>query len=211
MTIFNDIAEALQNGDQQAVRDLTRKALDDGSKPADILSSGLIAGMDIIGEQFKNGDIFIPNVLIAARAMHTGLDILKPILAETGSKPVGRFVIGTVLGDHHDIGKNLVCMLMQGKGFEVVDLGTNVSPDKFVESVKDNEINILGMSALLSTTMSQMKDTIDKLETAGLRDKIKIMVGGGPLTQSFADEIGADGYAPDAASAAEKALELAAC
>jgi 5-methyltetrahydrofolate--homocysteine methyltransferase len=208
MLIYSELANALSEGNSIKVQDLTAQALQEGTAPDLILNKGLFAGMDIVGAKFKNGDIFIPHVLIAARAMHAGMDILKPHLIRTGAKPAGRFIIGTVQGDHHDIGKNLVAMMLQGKGFEVIDLGVNVPTEIFVQSVRNNDANILGMSALLSTTLSFMKETIDAIKAAGLRDKIKIMVGGGPVTQAFADNIGADGYAQDATKAAENALAL---
>jgi len=208
MLIFAELAKALSVGDSNLVQQLTNQALQEGMEPDLILKKGLFAGMDIVGEKFKNGDIFIPHVLIAARAMHAGMDILKPHLIKTGARSAGKFIIGTVQGDHHDIGKNLVAMMLQGKGFEVIDLGVNVQTDTFVKCVRDNDANILGMSALLSTTLPFMKETIDAIRAAGLRDKIKIMVGGGPVTQSFADEIGADGFGQDATEAAENALVL---
>lgn len=208
MLIFAELAKALSEGNSNLVQQLTSQTLQKGMAPDLILKKGLFAGMDIVGEKFKNGDIFIPHVLIAARAMHAGMDILKPHLIKSGARPAGKFIIGTVQGDHHDIGKNLVAMMLQGKGFEVIDLGVNVQTDTFVQSVRDNDANILGMSALLSTTLPFMKETIDALNAAGLRDKIKIMVGGGPVTQAFADEIGADGFGQDATEAAENALAL---
>lgn len=208
MTTMIKLAQALEAGDRNQVRDLTAQALRDGLAPADILKQGLFAGMDVVGAKFRDGEVFIPHVLVAARAMHAGLDILKPHLAQTGAKPAGKFLIGTVQGDHHDIGKNLVAMMLQGKGFEVIDLGINVPTEKFVQSVREHHPDILGMSALLSTTLPFMQATITALENAGLRDKVKIMVGGGPVTQAYADKIGADGFGPDATAAAETALAL---
>jgi 5-methyltetrahydrofolate--homocysteine methyltransferase len=208
MLILEELAKVLSEGDSNQVKDFTARAIDQGTAPEIILKKGLFAGMDIVGAKFKNGDIFIPHVLIAARAMHAGMDMLKPHLIRTGAKPAGKFIIGTVQGDHHDIGKNLVAMMLQGKGFEVIDLGVNVPTETFVQSVRFNGANILGMSALLSTTLPFMKETIDAIKAAGLRDKIKIMVGGGPVTNEFADKIGADGYAQDATVAAENALAL---
>lgn len=208
MPIIAELVKALSEGTSNLVQHLTAKALQEGMDPELILKKGLFAGMDIVGEKFKNGEIFIPHVLIAARAMHAGMDILKPLLVKTGARPAGKFIIGTVQGDHHDIGKNLVSMMLQGKGFEVIDLGVDVQTDTFVQSVRNSDANILGMSALLSTTLPFMKETIDAIKTAGLRAKVKIMVGGGPVTQAFADEIGADGFAQDATEAAENALRL---
>jgi len=161
--------------------------------------------MSIIGEKFKKNEVYVPEVLIAARAMHAGMDVLKPKLIESGVKNIGKIVMGTVQGDLHDIGKNLVEMMLEGAGFEVIDLGTDVSADKFIEAVKEHQSNIMGMSALLTTTMINMVEVIKALDVAGLRDKVKIMIGGAPITQNYADQIGADGYSPDAASAVDKA------
>jgi len=161
--------------------------------------------MSIIGEKFKKNEVYVPEVLIAARAMHAGMDVLKPKLIESGVKNIGKIVMGTVQGDLHDIGKNLVEMMLEGAGFEVIDLGTDVSADKFIEAVKEHQPNIIGMSALLTTTMVNMVEVIKALDVAGLRDKVKIMIGGAPITQNYADQIGADGYSPDAASAVDKA------
>ncbi len=207
MADISALAENLINGKAQEVAELTRKALDDGVPPGEILNGGLIKGMGVVGERFKNNEFYVPEVLIAARAMHAGMDILKPALAESGVKPIGRVLLGTVKGDLHDIGKNLVAMMLEGAGFEVIDLGIDVPPEKFVEAVKAGG-DVIAMSALLTTTMTAMKTTLDALEEAGVKDKIKIMIGGAPVTQNYADEIGADGYARDAASAADKAKEL---
>lgn len=207
MEILKNLSEALQRGDREGVRSLTQEALESKLSPSRILKEGLIAGMDVTGEKFRRGEIYIPEVLIIARAMHSGLDILKPALAERGAQPVGKFIIGTVRGDYHDIGKNLVIMMLQGKGFEVVDLGMDVPPERFVDAAQSSEVNIIGMSALLSTTRPSMKETIDALKDAGLRE-VKVMVGGGAVTQRFADEIGADAFGQDAATAAELAIAL---
>lgn len=207
MADISALAENLINGKAQEVAELTRKALDDGVPPGEILNGGLIKGMGVVGERFKNNEFYVPEVLIAARAMHAGMDILKPALAESGVQPIGRVLLGTVKGDLHDIGKNLVAMMLEGAGFEVIDLGIDVPPEKFVEAVKAGG-DVIAMSALLTTTMTAMKTTLDALEEAGVKDKIKIMIGGAPVTQNYADEIGADGYARDAASAADKAKEL---
>jgi 5-methyltetrahydrofolate--homocysteine methyltransferase len=191
MADLSALAESLINGKADDVRKLTQEALDGGVSPAEVLNDGLIKGMGVVGERFKNNEFYVPEVLIAARAMHAGMDILKPVLAESGVEPIGKVLLGTVKGDLHDIGKNLVAMMLEGAGFEVVDLGIDVSPEKFVEAVKEGG-DIVAMSALLTTTMTAMKTTL----------------GGAPVTQNYADEIGADGYARDAASAADKAKEL---
>ena len=205
MVDLNKVSEALQRGDAEKVGELVKKALEEKLTPKDILENGLIKGMDIIGAKFKKNEVYVPEVLIAARAMHAGMDLLRPKLVETGVKSIGKVAIGTVKGDLHDIGKNLVKMMLEGAGFEVIDLGTDVSVDKFVEVVKVHQPNIVGMSALLTTTMVNMPEVIKALETAGLRDKVKIMIGGAPITQNYADQIGADSYSPDAASAVDSA------
>ncbi len=205
MVNLNGISESLQRGDAEKVEELVKQALEENLLPKDILENGLIKGMDVIGAKFKKNEVYVPEVLIAARAMHAGMDILRPKLAETGVKNIGKVAIGTVKGDLHDIGKNLVKMMLEGAGFEVIDLGTDVTTDKFVEVVKEHKPNIIGMSALLTTTMVNMVEVIKALDVAGLRDKVKIMVGGAPITQNYADQIGADGYSPDAASAVDKA------
>ena len=205
MVNLNNISEALQSGRAEKVRELVKQALNEDIIPKKILEEGLIRGMSIIGEKFKKNEVYVPEVLIAARAMHAGMDVLKPKLIETGVKNIGKVVMGTVTGDLHDIGKNLVKMMLEGAGFEVVDLGVDVSAEKFVEAVKEHQPNIIGMSALLTTTMINMPEVIKALEVAGLKDKVKIMIGGAPITQNYADQIGADGYSPDAASAVDKA------
>ncbi len=205
MVNLDDISKALQGGDAEKVSELVRRALQEDIVPKKILEEGLIHGMSIIGEKFKKNEVYVPEVLIAARAMHAGMDVLKPKLTETGVKNIGKVVMGTVKGDLHDIGKNLVKMMLEGAGFEVIDLGVDVSEEKFVEAVKAHQPNIVGMSALLTTTMVNMPEVIKALEAAGLRDKVRVMVGGAPITQNYADQIGADGYSPDAASAADKA------
>ena len=196
---------ALSEGKVDEVKQLTQGALNSGESAERVLKEGLIQGMERIGARFKNGEIYIPEVLIAARAMHAGLAVLKPVLSKSSTAMTGKVVIGTVKGDLHDIGKNLVAMMLEGGGFEVTDLGTDVSPEKFVESLKQSQAQIVGMSALLTTTMGQMKATIQALETAGLRNEVKVLVGGAPVTERFAREVGADGYAPDAASAVDLA------
>ena len=205
MVNLNGVSEALQRGKADKVSKLVKQALNEGITPKNILEEGLIHGMSIIGKKFKKNEVYVPEVLIAARAMHAGMDVLKPKLIETGVKNIGKVVMGTVQGDLHDIGKNLVEMMLEGAGFEVIDLGTDISTDKFVEAVKEHKPNIIGMSALLTTTMVNMVGVIKALDVAGLRDKVKIMVGGAPITQNYADQIGADGYSPDASSAVDKA------
>ncbi len=206
--LMNEIAQALYNGEAEKVAELTRKALEQGLSPEEILNKGLIAGMDKVGRDFRDGILFVPEVLIAANAMKAGMQILRPLLTESAISGLGTFVIGTVKGDLHDIGKNLVAMMMEGAGFKVVDLGVDTPPEKFIEAIKNHNPQILGMSALLTTTMVEMKKVIEALREAGLRDKVKVMVGGAPVTQEYADEIGADGYAPNASLAVEKAKEL---
>lgn len=211
MADFRAIADALKAGNAPKVKEMVEAALAEGVNPEDIVNKALIVGMSEVGELFKNNEIYVPEVLIAARAMYAGLNILKPLLAERDVKPIGKVVIGTVKGDLHDIGKNLVAMMLEGAGFEVTDLGIDVSPEKFVNAAKAAGPGcIVAMSALLTTTMPAMKDTIEALKAAGIRDQVKVMVGGAPVTQKFADEIGADGYAPDAASAADLAKTLVA-
>ncbi|MGE5528529.1 MAG: corrinoid protein [Patescibacteria group bacterium] len=208
MADLKALAEALIAGNAPKVKEITEAAIAEGLHPATIVNEGLIAGMSVIGQRFKNNEIYVPEVLIAARAMHAGLNLLKPLLAEKKVQPLARIALGTVKGDLHDIGKNLVGMMLEGAGFEVIDLGIDVSPDKFVEAIKTQRPSHLAMSALLTTTMPSMKDTIEALKAAGLRDKVKVMIGGAPVTQNYADQIGADGYAPDAASAVELAKSL---
>jgi 5-methyltetrahydrofolate--homocysteine methyltransferase len=206
--ILQNIASNLYNGEDETVAELVQEALDQGMQPAEILSGGLIAGMDEVGKDFKAGDLFVPEVLIAARAMHAGMGVLRPLLAEIDAVSAGKCIIGTVAGDLHDIGKNLVKMMLEGAGFEMVDLGTDVDAAAFVEAVQEHQPSVVGMSALLTTTMVNMKATIEALEEAGLREGIKIMVGGAPVTAAFAEEIGADAYAPDAATAVEVARQF---
>ncbi len=208
MAILEELADNIIKGQAPKVEELTQKALDDGANPEKVLQEGLIAGMNVVGTKFKANEFYVPEVLIAARAMKADMKILRPKLADSGVEPVGRFVIGTVKGDLHDIGKNLVSMMMEGAGFEVIDLGVDVSPEKFVAAVEENKAHFLGLSALLTTTMVNMQGTIDALKSGGLRDNVKVVVGGAPLTQKFADDIGADGYAPDAASAVDIIKEM---
>jgi len=198
--------KALSEGKMEEVKNLTQKALDRGEKAEDILSQGLIKAMDQIGVKFKNNEIYIPEVLIAARAMHAGLGVLKPILAKSTTSNTAKIVLGTVKGDLHDIGKNLVAMMMEGAGFEVIDLGIDVPSEKFIQTAKEHGAKIIGMSALLTTTMMQMKATVEMVKSGGMG--VKMIVGGAPLTAEFARQIGADGYAADAASAVGLVKEL---
>ncbi len=205
MARFEEISALLQRGKAKDLAALVSDELADGVAPKDVLTEGLIKGMGIVGAKFKNNEIFVPEVLIAARAMNAALAVLKPALAETGVEPIGTAIICTVKGDMHDIGKNLVKMMIEGTGIRVVDLGVDCSADKVVDAVKAENADIVCLSSLLTTTMLYQKDVIDALKEAGLRDKVKVMVGGAPVTREFADEIGADAYTPDAASAAETA------
>jgi 5-methyltetrahydrofolate--homocysteine methyltransferase len=202
------IYQAVMEGDADGASSQVQAALDAGLPPSDILNHGCIAAMGEVGRLFEEGEMFVPEMLIAARAMQAGMNILKPHLAEDEISSAGKVVLGTVAGDLHDIGKNLVGMMMEGAGFEVVDLGTDVSADDFVSAVKEHNPDLVGMSALLTTTMPSMTATVEALTEAGLRDSVKMLIGGAPVTQAFADEIGADGFAPDASSATRKAREL---
>lgn len=205
MADLNALSDAIIKGDQKTAVDITKAALEEGIAPATVLD-GLIAGMDVIGVRFKANEVYIPEVLIAARAMKMAMEILEPKLAEAGVEPVGKALIGTVQGDLHDIGKNLVAMMLKGAGFEVTDVGVDIAPDVFVEKAKECGAQIVGMSSLLTTTMPAMEKTVAAIKEAGLA--VKTMIGGAPVTQDYADKIGADGYAPDAASAVDKAKEL---
>jgi 5-methyltetrahydrofolate--homocysteine methyltransferase len=202
------IIDALVGCDEPKVLDLVQNALDEGVAAKEILNQGLIAGMDIVGEKMENGDMFIPEVLMAAKVMSAAVVILKPLLAAEDMSAMGRVIIGTVKGDLHDIGKNLVAMMLESAGFEVYNLGVDISPDKFVSEVNEKNANMVCLSALLTTTMPMMKQTIDAVVESGLRDRVKIMVGGAPVTKNYANEIGADGYAPDAGSATKLAKTL---
>ncbi|MGC8833433.1 MAG: corrinoid protein [Armatimonadota bacterium] len=205
---LSELSQAVINGQKAKAEELTRKALEEGVSPVTIINEALVPGMAVVGEKFKNNEFYIPEVLVAARAMNAAMAIVKPLIVGDQLKPLGKVVIGTVRGDLHDIGKNLVMMMLEGAGFEIVDLGVDVAPEKFVEAAKTNSADVVAMSALLTTTMPAMKDTIAALEESGLRDKVKVIIGGAPVTQSYADSIGADGYAPDAASAVDKVKEL---
>jgi 5-methyltetrahydrofolate--homocysteine methyltransferase len=205
MADFAKISELLQKGKAKDVEALVKQAIDENVPPGDILSKGLIAGMSVVGEKFKKNQVYVPEVLIAARAMNTGLKVLEPVLAKAGVKPLGVVAVGTVKNDLHDIGKNLVIMMLKGAGFQVMDLGIDVPPEKFVKAAQDGA-QVIGLSALLTTTMPQMKTVIDALKAASVTSKT--MIGGAPVTQAYADEIGANGYAPDAASAVDVAKKL---
>lgn len=207
MAIIEEISEYLQKGRAKNVKALVQQALDEGIDAKTILDEGLLSGMMTVGAKFKRNEVFVPEVLVAARAMNAGMAILEPRLVEIGNEPVGRAVIGTVKGDLHDIGKNLVAMMLKGAGFEVCDLGVDVEPEAYLAKAEEIGADIIGMSALLTTTMPGMKDLIDLLEEKGLRDKYIVMIGGAPVNESFAQEIGADYYTPDAASAAETARD----
>ena len=208
MAILNDISENLQKGKAKIVKELVTQAVEEGISPELILNEGLLAGMNVVGEKFKNNEIYVPEVLVAARAMNMGTQILKPLLAANGVTANGKVCIGTVQGDLHDIGKNLVKMMMEGKGLEVVDLGTDVSPETFVQTAIEQNCQVICCSALLTTTMSVMEDVVKKAEEAGIRDKVKIMIGGAPVSEDYCKKIGADCYTVDAASAADAAVEF---
>ena len=208
MADFRLIADTLKAGNAPKVKELVQAAIAEGVDPSAIVNNALIIGMGEIGVLFKNNEVYVPEVLIAARAMHAGLNVLKPLLVEQDIQPIGTVALGTVKGDLHDIGKNLVGMMLEGAGLKVLDLGIDVSPEKFIEAIKNNKVDVIALSALLTTTMPGMKDTIEAIKAAGLRDTVKIMIGGAPVTQNYADEIGADGYAADAASAADVAKEF---
>ena len=208
MDTIKKIKKNLLDFQIEAVGSLTREALNQGINPKDILHQGLIAGMNEIGEQFKEAEIFIPQVLLAAKAMNTALEILEPVLAGTDREPAARVVLGTVQQDVHDIGKNLVGIMLKGSGFEVYDIGTNVPSEKFVEAARQHEARLICMSSLLTTSMPSMKACVDAIKSSGIKDNVKTMIGGAVVTQRYADEIGADGYAPDAGSAVGKAKEL---
>ena len=205
---LQEISLKLQAGKAKEVKALVQQAIDEGISAKDILEKGLLSGMNVIGEKFKNNEVFVPEVLLAARCMNKGAELLKPLLAEEGVKATGKVCIGTVKGDLHDIGKNLVRMMLEGKGLEVIDLGTDVDPEVFVQTAKDEGCQIVCCSALLTTTMGVMGDVVKAFEAAGLRDQVKIMIGGAPVSQAFCDQISADAYTPDAASCADKAVCL---
>ena len=208
MSLLNEISENLQKGKAKIVKELVQQAIDAGIPAQEILEQGLLSGMNVIGEKFKKNEVFVPEVLVTARAMNQGAALLKPFLSESGVESVGKVCIGTVKGDLHDIGKNLVKMMMEGKGLEVIDLGTDVAPETYVKTAMEQNCQIICCSALLTTTMPVMGEVVKEAEKAGIRDKVKIMVGGAPVTESFCEQIGADKYTTDAASAADAAVEF---
>ncbi|MBR5514826.1 MAG: corrinoid protein [Clostridia bacterium] len=208
MSIICEISEKMQAGKAKDVKLLVAQALEEGHSAKEILEDALLAGMSVVGEKFKNNEVYVPEVLVAARAMKKGVEVIKPLLVSDEVKPSGKVVIGTVAGDMHDIGKNLVAMMLEGKGLEVIDLGVDVAVEDFVKTAIEEDCKVICLSALLTTTMGVMKDVITACEEAGIRDKVKIMIGGAPITQAFCDEIGADCFTPDAATAADAALEF---
>ena len=208
MTKYQDLADAIIRGDNVTSKEIAQKLVDQGVEPVEILNEGLLPGMSVVGKKFKANEMYIPEVLIAARAMNAAMDVLKPLLTETGVPTKGTLILGTVQGDLHDIGKNLVRMMLEGAGFTVIDLGVDIPPEKFVEEIKKNKAQLLGLSALLTTTMPGMKDVIDAVKANEEVKDTRIMVGGAPLTQEYADSIGADGYAPDASGAVDLAKQL---
>ena len=208
MALYEDLKVAVIDMEVERAVELTKKALDEGKKAEDIMNSSLVLAMDIVGEQYDKGEKYVPEMLLSAKAMKAAMGLLRPLLVESGVEMKGKIAIGTVEGDLHDIGQNLVSMMLEGAGFEVINLGAETPADTFVESVKENKPDIVGMSALLTTTMLHMPEVIDALKEAGLRDQVRVMIGGAPVTQEYADEIGADGYAPDAASAVKLAKSL---
>jgi 5-methyltetrahydrofolate--homocysteine methyltransferase len=208
VAILEDIANGVEKGDEASVGELTEKAIAEGILISDILDNGLIAGMNVVGEKFKNNEVFIPEVLVSARAMKAGMGKVQPLLTEANIESKGKIVIGTVRGDLHDIGKNIVGMLLEGAGYQVIDLGADVSVEQFMDVVKKEGANIIGMSALLTTTMIYMRKVVQAVEDADLKGKVKVIIGGAPITQSYADEIKADGYAPNAANAVDLVKSL---
>jgi len=209
MSKIQEIAAAVENGKVKIIEELVQEALDSGVDPNDILEDGMIAAMAIIGEKFQVNEVFVPEMLVSAKAMKKGVEILRPNLKSGSLGKMGKVVIGTVAGDLHDIGKNLVALMIESAGFEVIDLGVDVPPEKFVEALKENpDCKLVGASSLLTTTMVSLKNTVDAINAAGFGDRVKVMIGGAPVTQEYADEIGADAYTPDAGSAASKAIEL---
>ncbi|NLM10149.1 MAG: cobalamin-binding protein [Clostridiaceae bacterium] len=208
MELLREISENLQKGRAKNVKELVQKAIDEGIEVNRILEEGLLHGMSIIGEKFKNNEVYVPDVLIAARAMNTGTELLKPLLVSSGVKAKGKVILGTVKGDLHDIGKNLVRMMMEGKGLEVIDLGVDVPAERFIEAAMENNADIIACSALLTTTMIEMETIVQKVKESPLAGKVKIMIGGAPVTDNFRATIGADIYTPDAATAAEAALKV---
>lgn len=208
MSILTEIGNALEKGKKKLVVQYVQQALEEGCSAQEILTDGLLPGMDRVGVKFRANEIFVPEVLVAARAMNAGAALLKPLLAEEGAESLGVMVLGTVKGDLHDIGKNLVRMMMEGKGLKVIDLGVDVPVEKFLEAARENDAQIIACSALLTTTMGEMRNVVDAVEASEMKGKVKIMIGGAPITQAFCDQIGADKYTPDAASAADVALAI---
>ena len=208
MASFEDLSKQVITGNQVKVKEVTQALIDEGSVPLDIINLGLIAGMNIVGSRFKNGEMFVPEVLMAAKSMSAGIEIVKPLIADKDMPSIGKVLLGTVKGDLHDIGKNLVGMMLESGGFTVINMGIDISPEQFIKAVKEHNPDILAMSALLTTTMLHMKDTIELLKEEGLHNKVKVIVGGAPISQDFADEVGADGFAPDAASAVDLCKKL---
>jgi len=209
MADFEKLSESVIKGEEEKVKELVQEAIDQGLEPSEIINQGLISGMNVVGKRFKEGDMFVPEVLLSARSMKGGMELVKPLLMEGDMEEAGVVLLGTVEGDLHDIGKNLVGMMMESGGLEVINLGTDVTAEEFAEAVREHKPDVLGMSALLTTTMLEMKNTIEVLIEEGLRDSVKVIVGGAPVTKEFADEIGADGWAPDAASAKDLVFDLA--
>jgi len=205
---YDELMEAVIAGDVDRAEKLTKRAVDAGANPVEIITDGLTKGMSVVGVRFKAGDMFVPEVLISARAMTVGMNLVKPLILAEDVPSAGTVVIGTVKGDLHDIGKNLVAMMLESAGFNVINVGIDIEPEKFVQAVKDNDVDVVGMSALLTTTMLAMKTTIDQLKDAGLRDGVKVIVGGAPVSQDYADEIGADGFAPDGGAAIDLCKSL---
>ena len=206
--LYASLAEMVISGQTEEIQKLTQQALNDGVEPREILDKGLLPGMEVVGQRFKVGDMYVPEVLLSARTMHAALDVLRPLLSEADQAGAGTIIIGTVEGDIHNVGKNLVAMVLEGAGFKVVDLGVDVKPQAFVQAVKESKPQIVAMSALLTTTMPKMAETIRALQEAGIREQIKVMAGGAPVTEEFVSEIGGDGYAPNAVMAVEKAKVL---
>ena len=205
---YEDLSESIIVGQLDRVKQLTQQAIDSGNDPVEIINQGLIPGMSVVGARFKSGQMYVPEVLMSARAMNAGMEMVKPLILSGDIPSAGKVVIGTVKGDLHDIGKNLVGMMLESAGFTVINVGVDAGPEKFVQAVKDHNPDVVGMSALLTTTMLSMKDTIELLKEEGLRDKVKVMIGGAPISKDFSDEIGADGFAPDAGSATDLCRKL---
>lgn len=208
MSIYEELSQAVQSGKTKVIPELVTKALEEGNAPKDILNNGLLAGMSVVGEKFKAGEVYVPTVLIAARAMNNGIEVLKPAMSDGDSESKGKVILGTVKGDLHDIGKNLVKIMMEGKGIEVIDLGVDVAPEKYVEAALQENAKLIACSALLTTTMNALKDVVQTVEDKGVHGEIKIMAGGAPVTQDFCNEIGVDYYTDDATSASDLAVEI---